>query len=328
MWRTISKHLQQLIEGDPVNKLKTISAVVLSTLVLGACGERPPEKKAATQVAAKVNGGEISVHQINFILQRTPNIPADKADVAKRQVLESLIDQELAVQQAMEAKLERTPNVMQAIENARREILVRAFIEQKVAKEGKPSAEEVKKFYGEHPELFANRKIYRLEEVAFAASPEVIADVKAQLGSGKSVGEVVAGLKAKGVEVAGGVSVKAAEQLALELVPRLAQAKDGQVQMIENQGRAAIVTVLATKSEPMDEAKAQPFIENFITNKQKTELARSTMKELRDKAKIEYVGEFVGTAPAAAPAASAAIPQKPAATATETAVNKGIAGLK
>lgn len=311
-----------------MNKLKTISALVLSSLVLGACGERPPEKKAATQVAAKVNGGEISVHQINFVLQRTPNIPAAKAEAAKRQVLDSLIDQELAVQQALEAKLERTPNVMQAIENARREILARAFIEQKVSKEAKPAAEEVRKFYAEHPELFANRKIYRLEEIAFAASPEVMAGVKEQLGGGKSVADVVKGLKAKGIEVAGGVSVKAAEQLALELLPRLAQAKDGQVQLIENQGRAAIIVVLATKSDPMDEAKAQPFIENFISNKQKSEAARSAMKELREKAKIEYVGEFAGTAPALAAAPAAAAPQKAAATPTEAAVTKGIAGLK
>ncbi|TXT32048.1 MAG: EpsD family peptidyl-prolyl cis-trans isomerase [Rhodocyclaceae bacterium] len=317
-----------------MNKLKTISAIVLSTLVLGACGDRPPEKKAASQVAAKVNDGEISVHQINFVLQRTPNIPAAKAEAAKRQVLESLIDQELAVQQAMEAKLERTPNVMQAIESARREILARAFIEQKVSKQAKPSADEVRKFYNDHPELFANRKIYRIEEVAFAATPEIIAGIKAQLGTGKaSVAEVVGGLKAKGVEVTGGVSVKAAEQLALELLPRLAQAKDGQVQMIENQGRVAFITVLASKSEPMDEIKAQPFIENFINNKQKSEAARSTMKELREKAKIEYVGEFVAPAPAvaAAPAAAPApaeAPQKAAANPTEAAVNKGIAGLK
>lgn len=317
-----------------MNKLKTISAIVLSTLVLGACGDRPPEKKAASQVAAKVNDGEISVHQINFVLQRTPNIPAAKAEAAKRQVLESLIDQELAVQQATEAKLERTPNVMQAIESARREILARAFIEQKVAKQAKPSADEVRKFYNDHPELFANRKIYRIEEVAFAATPEIIAGIKAQLGTGKaSVAEVVGGLKAKGVEVTGGVSVKAAEQLALELLPRLAQAKDGQVQMIENQGRVAFITVLASKSEPMDEIKAQPFIENFINNKQKSEAARSTMKELREKAKIEYVGEFVAPAPAvaAAPAAAPApaeAPQKAAANPTEAAVNKGIAGLK
>jgi EpsD family peptidyl-prolyl cis-trans isomerase len=275
-----------------VNKLTTISCLVLSALLVGACGDRPPEKKVASQVAAKVNAGEISVHQINFVLQRMSNIPEARVDAAKRQVLESLIDQELAVQQALDAKLERTPNVMQAIESARREILARAFIEQKVAVEGKPSAEEVGKFYGEHPELFANRKIYRLEEVSFAATPEIVAGVKEKLGRGKGVTEIVSDLRKKGIEVTGGVSIKAAEKLALELLPSLAKAKKGQVQLLESAGRAAMIVVLDTKDEPMDVAKAQPVIENFIINKKKTETARDAMKQLRDKAKIEYVGEF------------------------------------
>lgn len=304
-----------------MNQLKTITSLVLSALVLTACGERPPEKKAATQVVAKVNGGELSVHQINFVLQRTPNIPPAQADAAKRQVLESLIDQELAVQQALQDKLERTPNVMQAIENARREILARAYLEQVVSKQVKPSAEEVRKFFGEHPELFANRKIYRLEEIVFSATPESLASVKEQLGRGKPVGEIVTGLKAKGIEVGGGLAVKPAEQLALELLPQLAQAREGQPQLIENQGRAAIITVLGSKLEPLDEAKAQPFIESYLLNMKKGDLARDAMKQLRDKAKIEYVGEFADARPASEP-------QKAAATNTEAAVNKGLAGLK
>lgn len=304
-----------------MNKRQTITSLVLSTLVLTACGERPPEKKAATQVVAKVNGGEISVHQINFVLQRTPNVSAAQAEAAKRQVLEGLIDQELAVQQALESKLERTPNVMQAVETARREILTRAYIEQVVSKVDKPAADDIRKFYGEHPELFANRKIYRLEEIVFATTPESLASVKEQLGRGKPASEVVTSLKARGVEVGGGVAVKPAEQLALELLPQLAQSKDGQPHLIESQGRAAIVTVLGSKAEPLDEAKAQPFIENYLANKQKAELARDAVKQLRDKAKIEYVGEFAAAKPAAEG-------QKAAATSTDAALNKGIAGLK
>lgn len=307
-------------ESHPVNKLHTLASLVVSTLVLTACGERPPEKRAATQVVAKVNGGEISVHQINFVLQRTPNIPADQADAAKRQVLEGLIDQELAVQQALEGKLERTPNVMQAIEAARREILARAYVEQAAGKAEKPAAEAVRTFYAEHPELFANRKIYRLEEVVFAATPENLASVREQLGRGKPVGEIVTGLRARGVEVGGGVAVKPAEQLALELLPQLAQSREGQPQLIENQGRAALITVLGSKAEPLDEAKAQPFIESYLANKHKADLARDALKQLRDKAKVEYVGEFTGTKPAGeAPKAAAT---------TDAAVTKGIAGLK
>jgi len=309
-----------------VSKPTTLASLLIPALLVAACGDRPPEKKAATQVAAKVNGGEISVHQVNFLLQKAPNIPASQVDIAKRQALESLIDQELAVQQALDAKLERTPNVMQAMETARREILSRAYLEQTVAKVGKPSADDVRKFYGEHPELFSGRKVYRMEEVVFGATPEILGNVKQWLGQGKSVADIVSQLRANGVEVGGGVVVKPAEQLALEMLPKIAQAREGQPMLFETSGKAALLTVLAAKAEPMDEAKAMPFIETYLANKQKTELARDTIKQLREKAKVEYVGEFAGTQ-AATPTAPA-VQEKTAGNGNDTAVSKGIAGLK
>lgn len=309
--------------------LKTSAVIIISALALSACGERPPEKKAATQVVAKVNGSEISVHQINFVLQRMPSISQTQAEAAKRQVLESLVDQELAVQQAQETKLERTPEVMQALEAARREVLSRAFLEQAASVKTKPTAEEVKKYYAEHPELFANRKIYRLDEVVFAGTPEALANVKDQLAKGRTSAEIATSLKAAGVEVGGGVSVKPAEQLPLELLPRLAAARDGQPQLVENGSRAAVVTVLAAKPEPVDETKATPVIENYLVNKQKGDQARDALKQLREKAKIEYLGEFAGGQPAAPAEKAAAAPaEKPAVTAKDAAINKGIAGLK
>lgn len=305
--------------------LKAGVAILSSAMLLAACGERPPEKKA-TQVAAKVNGGEISVHQINFLLQRIANVQPAQAEAAKRQVLETLVDQELAVQQAVENKLDRTPEVMQALENARREILARAYIDQASGAKTKPSADEVKKYYAENPALFAERKIYRLEEVAFANNPEAVANVKDMLAKGKSVAEIVTALKAAGVEVGGNVAVKAAEQIPLEVLPRLAAAKDGQPQLVENAGRAAIITVLGSKSDPVDQIKAQPAIENFIANRQKTESVRQVVKQLREKAKIEYVGEFANTQPPAP--VENAVPAKGAEAGKDTAMAKGVAGLK
>ena len=95
--------------------------------------------------------------------------------------------------------------------------------------------------------------------------------------------------------------------------------------LFETTDRSALVNVLAAKAEPIDEAKAQPFIETYLANKQKAELARETMKQLRDKAKIEFVGEFAGD-PSANKAASAEAPK--AAGNNEAGVSKGIAGLK
>jgi EpsD family peptidyl-prolyl cis-trans isomerase len=305
-----------------VNAPKTILTLLVSALAITACGDGSSTKKAATQVAAKVNGGEVSVHQINFILQRTPSIPADQVEGARRQVLEGLIDQELAVQQAVEMKLDRTPNVMQMLEASRREVLARAYLEQVGGGGAKPSATEVRAYYNDHPDLFAKRKVYRLEEINFAGTPELVGRVKEQLARGKTSAEVLAALRADGVVVSGGVAVKAAEQISLDALPRLAAAKEGQPQLFEDAGKAAIVTVLATKSDPMEESRALSYIENYLSNKQKSDRATEAMKQLRAKAKVEYAEDFAGSKPVVA------VAEKTAPTASEAAINKGVAGLK
>ena len=94
-------------------------------------GPEPPEFEAKLvkrgEAAAKVNKEEITVHQINFVLQRQGNVPADQVPAVSKRILESLIDQEVAIQQATEEKLDRDPKVVMAIEAAKREIIARAY---------------------------------------------------------------------------------------------------------------------------------------------------------------------------------------------------------
>jgi len=49
------------------NRLFFLSGLIGVAIVLSACG-RADGQKAASQVAAKVNGGEITVHQINNVI--------------------------------------------------------------------------------------------------------------------------------------------------------------------------------------------------------------------------------------------------------------------
>lgn len=309
-----------------MSKSFTLLAVPIALFVLSGCGGE--EKKTATQVAAKVDKGEISIHQVNAVLARTQNLSPEQARIAGRQILDKLIDQEILVQQAVAGKLDREPKTVQAIETARRDILAHSYLEKLSATVPKPSADDIKAYYGQHPELFAERRIYNFTEIAARLSPEMMPQLEEQMKKAKSLADVTNWLKAQNIQVAANNSTKAAEQLPLELLPRFHQMKDGQIGVIPTKEAVLIVQLAASKTVPTDEKGATPFIEQYLFNKLRAEAVDREVKALREKAKVEYLGEFAQApaTPAEAPKPVEAVQaQQPA---TDKAIDKGLSGLK
>lgn len=306
-----------------------ISLTILS-LLLGACGDDGKEKPAS-QVAAKVNKEEISVHQINQQLAGTPNLTPEQAKEAGRQVLTRLIDQELMVQQAVEGKLDREPRIVQTIEASRREILSRAYLDKLASALPKPSEQDIKDYYAKHPELFADRRIYNFNQIVIQAkSDEILAGLQERLEKAKSLAEVGDWLKQQNLPITANNVTKAAEQLPMVLLPRFHQMKDGQIGVIPSQNSILLVQLAASRPEPMDEKAATPFIQQFIFNQRKVEAVDKEVKSLREKAKIEYVGEFAQMAKADSPSPAPAAPvaAKVDKEAPSVVIDKGISGLK
>ena len=283
-----------------------LAAALVAALALAGCGDKKKDK-TTSQVAVKVNKEEISVHQINFALQNQRGLRPEQAEAASRQILERLIDQELAIQKAQELKVERDPRVVQQIEAARREIVARAYVEKVGEAAAKPSAADVKKYYDDKPALFKERRIYSIQEIAVEAKPEQVATLRAQLAGAKSIAEFTDWLKANGYRFAGNQAVRSAEQLPLNMVDTFARMKDGQAMLVPTGNGAQVVVLAGSKAEPVDEARARPAIEQFLLNEAKRKLVEADMKALRGAAKVEYVGKFAeGAASAAAPAAAPA----------------------
>jgi len=331
-------------------------AVGVMALALAACGDKAG-KKVATQVAAKVGSEEISVHQINFVLSRTntANATPESADKLRHEVLEKLIDQQLAVEQAVEKKLDRSPEVVSQLEAARREVLARAYVQQLAAALPKPSAEETKKYYLDNPALFSERRVYNLQEIVVPATAgaDVLEAAKAQVSAGKSMEELANWLKGRSVRFGGNSATRAAEQIPLELLKTVAALKDGQTTVIANAQGLTILRLASSQSAPVAEAAALPRIEQFLANQRGAETVGKAIKDLRAKTTVTYMGDFapgaVGAAktgqPAAAitaePAAAAAAPAAepapaiatPAATPlvsdkSKSVIEKGVAGMK
>lgn len=307
-------------------------ATLAAAAVLVACGGDKGDK--ASQTAAKVNKEEITVHQINFVLQRQPGLKPEQAEAAGRQVLERLIDQELAVQKAQEQKLDRDPRVVQQIEAAKREIIARAYADRVGESVSKPSNEEIAKYYVEKPALFKDRRIYSLQELQIEAKPEQFDAIRAKLSASKSLAEFVEYLKANDIRFNGNQAVRTAEQLPLASLDNIAKMKDGDSVVSPGPAGLTVLSLVGSRSQPVDETRARPAIEAFLLNQRKAEAVQKDIKALRDSSKIEYVGKFAEAAASApaAPAVTAPVAPQPVAPAAsgsldQDSISKGM-GLK
>jgi EpsD family peptidyl-prolyl cis-trans isomerase len=294
------------------------SFTLLATLGLSACGEKT-KSSASTQVAAKVGSEEISVHQINQILRssNTANASPQATLSMGHEVLEKLIDQQLVINQATENQLNRAPQVIADIEAAKRDVLARAYLQQIASSLPTPTEEEVKKYYAEHPELFSERRIFNLQEIAIPTTPGLAEHLRNFSTAGKTTTEVSAWLKNQKIAFNDNHASRTAEQMPLELLAKIHPLKDGQSIVLDTPKAVTFLTITSSQYVSIEETAAKPRIKQFLNNQHTNQAIAAKIKELRANTKITYQGEFTQ--------ARSGIETAPA---TKTSIEKGVAALK
>jgi EpsD family peptidyl-prolyl cis-trans isomerase len=289
-------------------RLAAVPALLAVIVLLAACGKESAPAAGATQVAAKVNKDEISVHQVQQALQRLPRLAAAQPQTAARRVLDGLIEQELAAQAARSDGLETDPGVVQALQAARREVLARTYQDRLAAKAVSASTDEVDRYYDSRPALFAERRLYTLQEFAMEASDQDRARIEAAVKSAKTTDEIGESLRKAGLRFRTRQIAHAAEDLPNGVLESVAKLGPGQSMLLQQAGSVRIYTVLHAQPAPVDRHLAKGPIEAYLLSERKRELVTQGMKSLRDNAKIVYEGNFAQAAldPASAAAAASA----------------------
>jgi EpsD family peptidyl-prolyl cis-trans isomerase len=286
--------------------MTSLIALTAALVLLTGCGDK--KEKLASQTAAKVNKSEITVHQINFVLQQQRGLKPEQTDAAGKQILERLIDQELALQKADDLKVDRDPRVVQQLEAAKRDIIARAYLERVGEAAPKPTPEEIKKYYGEKPALFKERRIYSLQEIGIEAKSEQVSVLREKLGAAKNVNDFVEYLKSNDFKFTGNQAVRAAEQLPLQSLDNLAKMQDGQAVLNQGTNGVQVLVLASSRNQPVSEEQARPAIEQYLINERKRKLIDEDVKAMRTAAKVEYIGKFGEGLSGAVPNAATPVP--------------------
>ena len=288
-------------------KLRSASHLSLTlvcvAVLLTACGRKTDD---TSETVATVNGDKITQDQLNFaskqIAAARPGASAPDAGT----VLQGLVEQRLAVQKAEKDKLDRNPGVLQSLEAARKDALFRYYVEQLAAKVPKPSADEIKAYYDGHPANFGQRSVFTIQKVDARVSPDQAGALAASVQATVGAPAVVDLLKAKAQAINVAQSAQPAESLG-PLLAKVSTMSVGQTIAIPQPQGLSALTVVAIQPQPVSLAQAQASIEQLLWNQKKREAVVAESRDLRAKARIDYLGKFApGTA--SAPVASTAAP--------------------
>ena len=273
---------------------------------------------AATQVAARVNDSEITVHQIGYLMSSGDATGLGRIDTARadaparedRRVLEQLIDQELLVQAALAQKADRNPDVLAELEAARRAVLARAYLQGIDGAARAPDEAEIRAYGAAHPALFAERRVYTLRELTLtgmqgAAGAAQEERLRALWNSARRWDALVAAVEESGPARWSEVTrAAAAEQLPLDQVDTLHALAPGEVHFTRDGDRLVVRQVLRAAREPMGADAAHRLIEAYLREQALLRAEQDELARLRSAARVERVGDYA-PAPAAVPAGAA-----------------------
>lgn len=276
-------------------KKLTLPLLVLVALTQGCGdGQRPSAEtgKQDSEVVARVNGTALTQQQVNHALQRIPNLSEEQTHSASLQVVKNLVEQALLVQKSLDEKLDRDPAVAQAIEAARQQILAEAYLSRKLGLPVEPTEAEIEAYYNAHPELFSERKLYRLQEVSVKAPAEQREAVRAKLAESRTLNDFVAWLKTENITAQAGEGVKPAEQLPMEILPKLAQVEKGQAMVVNTPEGLLVVVVADSQRQPVKLEQAKPAIARMLQQQARQKAVSAEVEALKSGAKIEYLGAY------------------------------------
>lgn len=278
--------------------------IPLACLALGACG-MGNDKEPTGQVVATVDGEEITLTQLRAELAgvSAPDPKARKA--AEQQALQAIINRKIISKAAEEQKLDKTPEF--AIEEQRVLENLKASALQKRVVESipEPTREEASRFMAANPHVFAERKIYSVDQIRIATPRD--AKAMAEFKPLKTLEEVEALLKAKGINYQRGVDRIDAVGSNPKLIDAIANLPPGEVFVVPSGAVVLINRIRETRVQPFTGDPAIKYaIQAMKAQRTQEALAKQFGALIREAQSTVKYNKQYQPAPAKAPVGKAA----------------------
>ncbi len=137
------------------------------------------------QVLAEVNGTTITTEDYKKEVDLLPPYlkPMTETPEGRKEMVDSMIVRELVMQEAKKAGIDKSPEVMDRLEDLKKRVVIEAYWKQKVEEQAKISDADLQKFYDQNKEKFKTGDQVRASHILLKTEKEA-QDVLAQLKAG------------------------------------------------------------------------------------------------------------------------------------------------
>lgn len=286
------------------------AAVFLGTALLAGCGNSGEEQLEKGQVVATVGGKDVTVHELNAELQGV-NLPqgADRKAV-EQAALQQVVQRRILADIARERGLDKTPMYLLQEKRAEETILAQMLQRSLAQSVKQPTAQEVQNFIAQNPQLFAERKIFSVDQIQFEA-PRDMGQLAAYRPA-KTMEDVEAQVKKDGLRYRRAPATLDVATANPELVQQVLKLPPGEIFIIPAGNAVVANRITGERVEPLTGENATKLATNLLQQQRFQELLKRDIepkvKTAQDQVKYQdgYAPPKQANAPAGAPAAAPA----------------------
>lgn len=286
-----------------------VAAVALAVILpLSGCGG---SSKAPTgQVAARVNGKEVTIQEVQAELNGFNAPDAKTCKLAEQRALQNIVARKLLAKAAEDAGVAKTPDFALQKQRTEEGLLVQAWQNSLVKAVPDPAPEEVQQFITQHPEFYANHKVFAVDQLRIPPinDPKIIDELK-PLNSLDAIGQV---LTSHNIRFSSAKATIDALSVDPKLLDQIEKLPPGEVFVVPAQNMLIANKIEETKVVPLPNDVATKHATQYIKAHRAQELVRRQFGAIvsNPKAKVVYNKAYAPPAPPAngkpAPAPAAA----------------------
>ncbi|NTU53696.1 MAG: peptidyl-prolyl cis-trans isomerase, EpsD family, partial [Chlorobiaceae bacterium] len=145
---------------------KSFYFFILFAVILVGCSKNTGKDKKS-QVAATVNGVEITESQIDYLFKRSSQSRMSSSEILnlRRSILADIVRTELLAQKATKMNLDKSSDYKNGMFNASKEVLADLAIQKTINKIPNFNNEQLNSIVLNNPMVFEKRKLYVYEEI-------------------------------------------------------------------------------------------------------------------------------------------------------------------